>query len=120
MVPEPGEGQESDILRLVLAAFMGKAPVTSSGAPLTPDGKPILSFIDKVFGGEALAGKKTILAVIAYVVLAILQAVGVIGAATPTGQILTVLVAAFGSLGGLAKVDRVIQALGTIAARPSK
>jgi hypothetical protein len=56
--------------------------------------------------------------VVAYVVLAILQAVGVVGAATPTGQILTIAITAFGALGGLSKVDRVIQALGMVAARP--
>ena len=34
------------------------------------------------------------------------------------GQIMTILIAAFGALGGVAKVDRVIQSLGMIAARP--
>jgi hypothetical protein len=112
-----GGKQDSDILRLVLAAFMGKAPVTSSGATMTPDGKPILSFIDKVFGGEALTGKKTALSIIAYAVLAILKAAGAVGAATPTGQILTLAISAFGALGGLSKVDRIIQALGMIVAK---
>jgi hypothetical protein len=71
---------------------------------------------DRIFGDEALAGKKTMLAVIAYVVLAILQAVGVIGAATPTGQILTALTMAFDAHS--AASDRIVQALGVIAARP--
>jgi hypothetical protein len=88
------------------------APATSgSAAP------PILSPIDKMFGGEALAGKKTAIAVIAYVVVAILKAVGVLGAATPAGQILSVLTIGFGALGGLSKVDRVVQSLGIIAAK---
>ena len=76
-----------------------------------------LSVFDRIFGGEALAGKKTMLAVIAYVVLAILQAVGIIGAATPTGQILTVLTMAFGAQSA---ADRIVQALGVIAARPKQ
>ena len=51
------------------------------------------------------------------------QALGVAGTATgttatPTGQILTTLIAAFGGLGGIAKIDRVVQMLGLIAARP--
>ena len=78
----------------------------------------MLSPIDRLLGGEALTGKKTALAVVAYAVLAILQVTGVVGAATPAGQIITVVITAFGALGGLAKVDRGIQALGTIAAKP--
>jgi hypothetical protein len=38
--------------------------------------------------------------------------------ATTTGQILTTLIAAFGGLGGLAKIDRVVQSMGVIAAKP--
>jgi hypothetical protein len=78
----------------------------------------VLSPIDKALGGEALAGKKTALSVLAYVVLALLKAAGVVGAATPGGQIATILIAAFGALGGVAKVDRAIQAIGVIAAKP--
>ena len=74
-------------------------------------------------GGETMAGKKTGLAVVAYAVLSILQAVGVAGTATgptstTTGQILTTLIAAFGGLGLTAKIDRVVQTLGLIAAKP--
>ena len=70
-----------------------------------------------------MAGKKTPLAVLAYTVLAILQSVDVAGTATgatatPTGQILTTLIGAFGGLGVLGKVDRVVQMLGLIAAKP--
>ena len=60
---------------------------------------------------------------IAYVVLSILQAVGAAGTATgetatTTGQILTTLIAAFGGLGLTSKIDRVVQTLGLIAAKP--
>jgi hypothetical protein len=52
-----------------------------------------------------------------------LQAVGVAGTATgttatTTGQILTTLIAAFGALGGVSKIDRVVQTLGLIAGAP--
>jgi hypothetical protein len=84
---------------------------------------PVLSPIDNLLGGQALAGKKTALAVLAYVVLAIFEALGISGTATgptatPTGEILTTLIAAFGGLGGIAKIDRAVQTLGLIATRP--
>jgi hypothetical protein len=75
----------------------------------------ILSPIDKMFGGEALVGSKTMLGVIAYVIVAILKATGVLGAATPAGEILSALSIAFTALGGVAKVDRLTQSLGAIA-----
>jgi hypothetical protein len=83
----------------------------------------VLSPIDNLLGGQALAGKKTALAVLAYAVLAIFEALGISGTATgatatPTGQILTTLIASFGGLGGIAKIDRVVKTLGVIAARP--
>jgi hypothetical protein len=61
--------------------------------------------------------------VVAYVIMAILQAVGVAGTATgptatPTGQILTTLIGGFGALGLLGKVDRVTNILGLLARRP--
>jgi hypothetical protein len=102
----------ANLLHVVLGALVGGQ--TGATAPNTP----ILSPIDKALGGEALAGKKTALSVVAYAVLAILKAVGVVGAATPTGQIITILITAFGALGGVSKVDRVIQAVGAIAAKP--
>ena len=63
------------------------------------------------------------MAILAYAVLAIMQALEVAGTATgttatPTGQILTTLIGSFGGLGVLAKVDRVVQMLGVIAAKP--
>lgn len=109
-----------DILRQILGAFLGKpiGQTTSGGGAIsatTP--QVILSPIDKMLGGEALAGKKTALAIVAYAVMAILQAVGVVGAGTPAGIIINTIIAAFGGLGGLSKIDRVIQTLGIIAAK---
>ncbi|WP_046867607.1 peptidoglycan-binding protein [Microvirga massiliensis] len=106
----------ANVLRLLLGALMGRQSVSvPDGAVVTA---PVLSPIDRVLGGEALAGKKTALAVVAYAVLAILKTVGVVGAATPAGQIATVLITAFGALGGVSKIDRVIQTLGIMAAKP--
>jgi len=102
----------ADSLHTIIGALLGR----QTGAETA--NAPILSPIDKALGGEALAGKKTALSVVAYVVLAILKAAGVVGAATPAGQIMTILITAFGALGGVAKVDRVIQSLGAIAAKP--
>ena len=107
-----------EVLRQILGALLAKPIVqTTSGASATSGTSPqvILSPIDKVLGGQALAGKKTGLAIVAYAVMAILQAVGVVGAGTPAGIIINTIIAAFGALGGLSKVDRVIQALDVIA-----
>lgn len=109
----------SQLLQIVLGALSGKA-VTSPTGTTTP---PVMSPIDKLFGGEAMQGKKTPLAILAYAVLAILQSVDVAGTATgatatPTGQILTTLIGAFGGLGVLSKVDRVVQMMGIIAGKP--
>jgi Putative peptidoglycan binding domain len=119
-----GGGQQDaarDVLQLILGAFLGRqgVPAQAGAGPLVAN-PPILSPIDSMLGGQALVGKKTALSVVAYAGLAILQAVGVVGAATPTGQILTVLITAFGALGGISKVDRVVQALGIIAAKGPK
>ena len=140
-VPQaPGTINSQQILQLVLAALTGQQlavtrqqpavtgqqsaqPVALS--PTSPSGTvpPVLSPIDKALGGEMLAGKKTPLAVLAYTVLGILQSVDVAGTATgptatPTGQILTTLIGSFGALGLLGKVDRIVQMLGLIAAKP--
>lgn len=111
-----------DILQRLLGLASNK---TTTAPSLNPASSPlpsqILSPIDKMLGGEALVGKKTALSIVAYVILAIFKAVPltaqVVGSATPAGQILTVLIMAFGGLGGLAKIDRMIKALGIIAAR---
>ncbi len=125
----PGQVSNGDLLALLqkllaaLAANAANPPAvqTAGGTGSTPAGAGntpapvILSFIDKIFGGEALAGSKTMLGVIAYVIVALLKSAGVLGAATPAGQILSVLSIAFTALGGLAKIDRMILSLGTIA-----
>jgi hypothetical protein len=103
------------------AANPPAAPAAGNPAPSTPAAPanttaPILSPIDKIFGGQALVGYKSMLGVIAYVVVALLKAGGVLGAATPAGQILSVLSIAFTVLGGLAKVDRMTQSIGAVAA----
>ncbi len=127
---QPGALNVANILqtlvRAVLARQDGVAPAQpsqSAAGTAAPTTTPVLSPIDQWLGGQALAGKKTALSVIAYAVLSVLQAVGVAGTATgatqtTTGQILTTLIAAFGGLGLTAKVDRVVQTLGLIAARP--
>jgi hypothetical protein len=81
---------------------------------------PVLSTIDKIFGGQALTGSKTMIGVLAYVLVTVLKAAGVLGAATPAGQILTVLSIAFSVLGGVAKIDRMTQSIGNIAANATK
>jgi peptidoglycan hydrolase-like protein with peptidoglycan-binding domain len=126
----PSQVDMTQILQMAIAALSGKPlqlpVVPGTGAPAaTTATVPILSTIDNVFGGEALAGKKTLIAVIAYVILAILQATGVAGTAmgdtaTPTGQILTTVIGAFGALGGAAKIDRLTQLLGLIAGQAAQ
>jgi peptidoglycan hydrolase-like protein with peptidoglycan-binding domain len=119
-----GQVDVSQLLQTAIAALAGRPlPIQSASAPAGTAGTtspPVLSVIDQIFGGQALAGKKTMLAVIAYVVLAILQATGVVGtatgaSATPAGEILTTLIAAFGALDGAAKFDRLSQVLGQVA-----
>ena len=94
----------SQLLQAIVAGLSGKQlPTPIVGSPASPSGTvpPVLSPIDNWLGGEALAGKKTALSIFAYAGLAIFQALGVAGTATgttatPTGQILTTLIAAFG------------------------
>ena len=95
----------------------GRAGARAGAASSTP----ILSPIDKALGGEALVGLKTPLAIVAYVALWIMQSLGTIGnatgdKATTTGQVLTALIAAFGSLGLTAKLDRWVKAINAVAA----
>jgi peptidoglycan hydrolase-like protein with peptidoglycan-binding domain len=128
--PAQGQVDITQVLQLAIAALAGKplpaqtatgiGSSTTTGSAIGTSAQPVLSIIDQIFGGQALAGKKTMLAVIAYVILAILQATGVAGTATgdtatPTGDILTTLIGAFGALGGLAKLDRLTQTLGQVA-----
>jgi hypothetical protein len=101
-----------------LSATLARLPVPQAGAASST---PILSPIDKALGGEALVGLKTPLAIVAYVALWIMQSLGTIGTATgekatTTGQVLTALIAAFGSLGLTAKLDRWVKAINAVAA----
>jgi hypothetical protein len=117
---QPGGRQDAarNVLQVILNAFLGRQVAPAHAGPGTQAVQPpILSPIDNVLGGQAFAGKKTAMAVVAYAGLAILQAVGVVGVATPAGQIATALITAFGALGGISKVDRVVQAFGIIATK---
>lgn len=150
--PAPPAGQPNvlDVVQVltnaIIAARGGQpAPPAADGtpAPTTPGAASspttVMSPIDQWFGGEALKGKKTALAVIAYVVLYIIQTVmtggkpptpaapgvpavpGAPGAvalsdtAKTTFDVLSTLVMGFGGLGVAAKVDRVVQILGLFA-----
>jgi hypothetical protein len=53
--------------------------------------------------------------VIAYVIVTILKAAGVLGVGTPPGQILTILSIAFTVLGVLAKIDPATQSIVNVA-----
>jgi len=112
------------VLRQKGSGMEASVSISPAPAPSSPTGTapPVLSPIDQVLGGEALAGKKTLLAVVAYVILSILQATNVAGTATgptatPTGQLLTTLITAFGGLGVFAKFDRVVKLMGIIAGK---
>jgi uncharacterized protein (TIGR02594 family) len=121
-----GAANSSQLLQAMLAALAAKpatVPGIATSTSASPGTAPVLSPIDSWLGGQALAGKKTALAVVGYGILSVLQAVGVAGTATgttatTTGQILTTLIAAFGALGGVSKIDRVVQTLGLIAGAP--
>ena len=121
----------TQLIQMAIGALSGKPiqlpNVPIAGVPVAAGTTtvPVLSTIDNIFGGEALAGKKTLIAVIGYVILAILQATGVAGTAmgptaTPTGEILTTLLGGLGVLGGAAKVDRLTQLLGLIAGQAAQ
>lgn len=141
--PRPAsEAADNQLLQLALAALLGRqqapGPVGTAGpAPLWPPtrtGLPsgaappadaIMSPIDKILGGSALAGSKTLIAALSYVALTVLQANDVVGTAmgptaTPAGQILTTLIGAFGGLGVVAKLDRLVRVLGAVALDASR
>jgi len=108
-----------DVLQAVIAGLLGKALPASQPSPGgAPTSAPVLTTIDKLLGGEALAGKKTLISVIAFAIQLILMFSGVPigpGTASTAGNILTTLIGAFGGLGVVSKVDRVVQLLGMIA-----
>ena len=93
-----------------VAVGTGPAPA-AAGNPVPA----VLSPIDQLIGGQTLVGSKTMLGVLSYILIAVLKGAGVLGAATPPGQILTILSIAFTVLGGIAKIDRMSQSVGTIA-----
>jgi len=107
-----------DPLQLILGALLGKASAPGPAPGPTTPPPLVLTPIDKMLGGEALAGKKTLIAVIAFVIQLVLQFSGVpgIGMGETAGNILTTLIGGFGGLGLVSKVDRVVQLLGMMAA----
>jgi len=115
--PAPGP-VSPDLLGGLIAALLGKA-VPASGA--TPEAakamqEAVMSPIDKLLGGEAMTGKKTALAVVAYTLLSLVQGVAPDAMNAGTASVLTTLITAFGGLGLLGKVDRAVNLLGVVAA----
>jgi hypothetical protein len=116
---------EQSITRL--GQIAGNLAQVTSSLPLgqvQPDDNvtsaPILSPIDKLFGGQAMVGLKTPIAIFGYVGLWILQALGSVGTATgdtatTTGSVLTALFSGLGAAGVTAKFDRAFQALSLIS-----
>ena len=92
-------------------------PVTPVRTVAPPPVPQPLSLIAKMIGGAALPGSKTLIGVLGYVLVTVLKAAGVLGAATPAGQILTVVSIAFSVHGALAKVDRTAHSLSALAAK---
>jgi hypothetical protein len=120
-VPAPGAAApaatiDPEAIRRLLAAL---ASAQAGAAPPAAAPVPALSPIDKLFGGEALAGKKTMIAVLAFAALAIFQPAVLAGTAVGAPSILATLISAFGGLGLVSKFDRVIQLLGLMAAKPA-
>jgi hypothetical protein len=72
----------SEELQNALLAALAPQPAAGGGEPVTTPS----SGIDDMLGGDALKGKKTLLAVLAYVVLSILQSQDIVGLAVPTAQ----------------------------------
>jgi peptidoglycan hydrolase-like protein with peptidoglycan-binding domain len=115
-VVRPDTRPQKDLIAALLEQLSKAAPSQAPAGPV----EPVLSTTDKVLGGEAMVGSKTLAGVLAYVVLAILQSNDVIGPtlgdkATTTAQVLTTLIAAYTGLGVTAKADRITQLLALIA-----
>jgi lysozyme family protein len=124
--PSASVGSAAQVLQALPAILSAGSNLatgsTSAATSATVASNVLLSPIDSMLGGQALAGKKTALAVVAYAALSIFQSLGVVGNATgadasTTGQVLTTLIGAFGALGGLAKIDRIVRALAVIAVK---
>jgi uncharacterized protein (TIGR02594 family) len=122
----------TDPLQLLLGVLLGKmsggqptspaAPAPSGSQPAAPattdtSTPPVLTTIDKLFGGQALAGSKTLIAVVAFAIQLILTFYGAPGVSIggTAGNIIATVIGAFGGLGMISKVDRVVQLLGMIA-----
>jgi hypothetical protein len=125
------------LLQLILGTLLGKqltlpqpiqaAQSTGTPTPTTPvppatpvptSTPPILTTIDKLFGGSTLAGNKTLIAILGFALQMVLQLSGAapgIALGTGTGNVIATLLGAFGGLGLVSKADRVVQLLGMIA-----
>lgn len=102
-----------DVLKLLLAQAHKAGP-----APAAPAADaPVLSPIDKILGGKALVGTKAITGLLGAIGTLL---AGRVGAIDPSGIPFDVLVSVFAALGGagvLAKIDRAIRAITTVAPR---
>lgn len=113
VTPIPVPQNEDALVRLISDALRARTAAQAPGA--NGSATKILSPIDNFLGGEALAGSKTALAIGAYALLSILEATGAASATSSTTEIITTLIASFGGLGVLAKIDRAIKALSIVA-----
>jgi len=123
----PDAASNAQLLQVLLGALAGRQdlpgqPVVPSTASPSGTVPPVLSPIDKMLGGEALAGKKTLIAVIAYVILQLMtiktgSGESLVDPNSITHSVFTILIASFGGLGLLAKVDRVVQLLELAASK---
>jgi lysozyme family protein len=111
-----------------IAAMLAQLAKLLAGQKVVADGTSTqttelpLTTIDKLLGGDVLAGKKTLIAVIGYGIVGMLQIFGQVGpalgaSATPTGQVLTLLLALLGGAGVASKADRVTQLLALLTAK---
>jgi hypothetical protein len=111
--PVPVASSTEQIVKSILnAPVNAQPPAPAVPKPLAPP----LSPIDNILGGQLLAGKKTPLAIVAFVILTLLQPQVAAGTAIGAPLVLQILIMAFGALGLLGKFDRAILALGQVAA----
>ena len=96
----------TDILQQILRAFVGATPCNDYGRrELSNAATPQISLIaNRQYARWTRPSPgKNGLAIVAYAVMAILQAVGVVGSGTPAGIIVNTIIMAFGGLGVLSK-----------------
>jgi uncharacterized protein (TIGR02594 family) len=86
------------------------ATVISTQEKITTNGlaPTVVTAIDRVLGGEMLAGKKTLIAVAAAAINAVLAKMGYVSA--NTSDIVNILAAGLGAAGVLSKIDRATEA----------